>query len=81
MFICTAYPNTLQTAVLLLMFEAAALPELVVAPPENTDRLWKSLWPICEAALAPGSLAPPDICPTDTVLPRLVLEAAALPEV
>jgi hypothetical protein len=81
LFFCTPYPHTLETAVPLLMFEATALPELVVAALENTDGPWKSLWPICEDALAPGSLAPPDVCPTDIVLPRLVLEATALPEV
>jgi hypothetical protein len=58
------------------VFEAARLPELVVAPPDNVNvPCWFS-WPIADSAFEPfGSAAA-----AETALPKLVLEAAMLHE-
>lgn len=58
------------------MFEAARLPELVVAPPDSTNAPCWFSWPIADSAHEPfGSAAA-----AETELPKLVLEAAMLHE-
>jgi hypothetical protein len=65
-----------ETAVPLLKFEAARLPELVVAPPDSVNALCWFAWPMSDCALEPPG--PP--AAAETALPILLFEAARLHE-
>jgi hypothetical protein len=80
LFDYTAYGNpAVETVLPRLVFEAAKLPELVVALPDSVNALCWFAWPMADSALEPdgsgfGTAA-------ETALPRLVFEAARLHEV
>jgi hypothetical protein len=65
-----------ETAVPLLKFDAARLPELVVAPPDSVNALWPFAWPMADPALEPTD--PP--VAAETAFPKLTFEAARLPD-
>jgi hypothetical protein len=76
LFVWTPYQNppAAETAVPLLKFEAAWLPEPVVDPPESVKPFWIFPWNIPENAVEPDGSEPA----AETALPKLVFEAAWL---